>query len=84
MELARQNGHSRFPVLDQDDVVIGTSREARRRAADRRATATKVKHLMTRPIVVPDSLRLDPLLSLLRQEGQPRSSWTSTVIRPAS
>jgi CBS domain containing-hemolysin-like protein len=25
---------------------------------------------MTRPIVVPDSLRLDPLLTLLRQEGQ--------------
>jgi CBS domain containing-hemolysin-like protein len=31
---------------------------------------TRVKHLMTRPIVVPDSLRLDPLLTLLRQEGQ--------------
>jgi len=31
---------------------------------------TKVKHLMTRPIVVPDSLRLDPLLALLRSEGQ--------------
>ena len=31
---------------------------------------TKVKHLMSRPIVVPDSLRLDPLLALLREEGQ--------------
>jgi CBS domain containing-hemolysin-like protein len=31
---------------------------------------TKVKHLMTRPIVVPETLRLDPLLALLRQEGQ--------------
>ena len=33
-----------------------------------RAT-TKVKHLMAKPIVVPDSLRLDPLLALLRTDG---------------
>jgi CBS domain containing-hemolysin-like protein len=30
---------------------------------------TKVKHLMVKPIVVPDSLRLDPLLALLRKDG---------------
>jgi CBS domain containing-hemolysin-like protein len=30
---------------------------------------TRIKHLMVRPIVVPDSLRLDPLLSLLRADG---------------
>jgi CBS domain containing-hemolysin-like protein len=30
---------------------------------------TRVKHLMAKPIVVPDSLRLDPLLSLLREDG---------------
>jgi CBS domain containing-hemolysin-like protein len=33
-----------------------------------RAT-TRVKHLMVRPIVVPDTLRLDPLLALLRADG---------------
>jgi len=33
-----------------------------------RAT-TKVKHLLAKPIVVPDSLRLDPLLALLRKDG---------------
>ena len=33
-----------------------------------RAT-TRVKHVMVRPIVVPDTLRLDPLLALLRQDG---------------
>jgi len=29
----------------------------------------KVKHLMVPPVVVPDSLRLDPLMALLRAEG---------------
>jgi len=32
-------------------------------------STTRVKHLMVRPTVVPDSLRLDPLLSLLREDG---------------
>jgi CBS domain containing-hemolysin-like protein len=71
IELARQTGHSRFPVLDQDDTVIGTVhvKHAVALPLPERQT-TKVKHLMTRPIVVPDSLRLDPLLALLRSEGQ--------------
>jgi CBS domain containing-hemolysin-like protein len=71
IELARDTGHSRFPVLDHEDVVIGTVHVKHAVALtipERRAT--KVKHLMTRPIVVPDTLRLDPLLALLRQEGQ--------------
>ena len=33
-----------------------------------RAT-TRIKHIMVKPIVVPDSIRLDPLLALLRQDG---------------
>ncbi len=71
IELARDTGHSRFPVLDPDDAVIGTVhvKHAVALALPERQT-TRVKHLMTRPIVVPDSLRLDPLLTLLRQEGQ--------------
>jgi CBS domain containing-hemolysin-like protein len=71
IELARETGHSRFPVLDQNEVVIGTVHVKHAVAlpiAERQTT--KVKHLMTRPIVVPDSLRLDPLLALLRREGQ--------------
>ncbi|MBO0846123.1 MAG: HlyC/CorC family transporter [Nocardioides sp.] len=71
IELARETGHSRFPVLDHEDVVIGTVhvKHAVALPIPERHT-TKVKHLMTRPIVVPDTLRLDPLLALLRQEGQ--------------
>jgi CBS domain containing-hemolysin-like protein len=71
IELARETGHSRFPVLDSEDVVIGTVhvKHAVALTIPERHT-TKVKHLMTRPIVVPDTLRLDPLLTLLRQEGQ--------------
>ena len=30
---------------------------------------TRIKHIMVKPIVVPDSIRLDPLLALLRQDG---------------
>lgn len=70
IELARQTGHSRFPVLDAEDVVVGTVhvKNAVALPVHERAT-TRVKHLMVRPIVVPDSLRLDPLLALLREDG---------------
>lgn len=68
--LARETGHSRFPVLDESDNVVGTVhvKNAVALPVHERAT-TRVKHLMARPIVVPDSLRLDPLLGLLRGEG---------------
>ncbi len=70
VELARQSGNSRFPVLDAEDTVVGTVhvKHAVALPLHERAT-TKVKHLMVRPIVVPDSLRLDPLLALLRADG---------------
>ncbi|GAA3683630.1 hemolysin family protein [Nocardioides ginsengisoli] len=68
--LARESGNSRFPVLDESDVVVGTVhvKNAVALPLHERAT-TKVKHLMAKPIVVPDSLRLDPLLALLRADG---------------
>ena len=68
--LARESGNSRFPVLDDADAVVGTVhvKNAVALPLHERAT-TKVKHLMAKPIVVPDSLRLDPLLSLLRADG---------------
>ena len=68
--LARETGHSRFPVLDENDAVIGTVhvKNAVALPVHERAT-TRVKHLMARPVVVPDTLRLDPLLGILRGEG---------------
>lgn len=70
IDLTRSTGHSRFPVLDDDDAVIGTVhvKHAVALPMHERAT-TKVKHLMVKPIVVPDSLRLDPLMALLRADG---------------
>ncbi|MEO9323949.1 hemolysin family protein [Nocardioides sp. C4-1] len=70
IELTRHTGHSRFPVLDDDDAVVGTVhvKNAVALPTHERAT-TKVKHLMAKPIVVPDSLRLDPLMALLRADG---------------
>ena len=70
IELARETGHSRFLVLDSDDNVVGTVhvKNAVALPLHERPT-TKVKHLMAKPIVVPDSLRLDPLLALLRHDG---------------
>jgi len=70
IDLARHTGHSRFPVLDAEDAVVGTVhvKHAVALPLHERST-TKVKHLMVKPIVVPDSLRLDPLLALLREDG---------------
>ena len=70
IELTRESGHSRFPVLDAEDTVVGTVhvKNAVALPVHERAT-TRVKHLMVKPIVVPDSLRLDPLLALLREDG---------------
>jgi CBS domain containing-hemolysin-like protein len=70
IELARETGHSRFPVLDDEEVVVGTVhvKHAVALPVHERST-TRVKHLMAKPIVVPDSLRLDPLLALLRKDG---------------
>jgi CBS domain containing-hemolysin-like protein len=70
IELTRQSGHSRFPVLDAEDNVVGTVhvKHAVALPVPERST-TRIKHIMVKPIVVPDSLRLDPLLALLRQDG---------------
>ncbi len=70
IESARQSGHSRFPVLDEEDTVVGTVhvKHAVALPVPERAT-TRIKHIMVKPTVVPDSLRLDPLLALLRQDG---------------
>jgi CBS domain containing-hemolysin-like protein len=70
LEAARDSGHSRFPVLDQDENVVGTVHVKHAVALPpRERHTTRVKHLMVKPIVVPDTLRLDPLLALLREDG---------------
>jgi CBS domain containing-hemolysin-like protein len=70
IDLTRETGLSRFPVLDTEENVVGTVhvKHAVALSMQERAT-TRVKHLMAKPIVVPDSLRLDPLLALLRADG---------------
>ena len=70
IDLTRQTGLSRFPVLDAEDVVVGTVhvKHAVALPIHERAT-TRVRRIMVKPTVVPDSLRLDPLLSLLRGDG---------------
>lgn len=70
LELARATGHSRFPVLDDSDMVVGTVhiKHAVALPLHERSTA-KVKHIMVKPIIVPDTIRLDPLLALLRRDG---------------
>jgi len=70
IELARRTGHSRFPVLDEQDNVVGTVHVKNAVALPLHERSTvKVKHLMARPVEVPDSMRLDPLLALLRRES---------------
>jgi CBS domain containing-hemolysin-like protein len=70
IELTRKTGHSRFPVLDEADNVVGTVhvKHAVALPVHERATV-RVKHIMVKPILVPDSMRLDPLLALLRDDG---------------
>ena len=72
LDASRETGHSRFPVVGErglDDVrgvvhikhAIGVPR-------DQRAT-TSVTSIMSSPVLVPDSIGLDPLLETLRREG---------------
>ena len=70
IELTRQTGLSRFPVLDAEDTVVGTVHVKHAVALPMRERATtRIRHIMVRPTVVPDSLRLHPLLALLRGDG---------------
>jgi CBS domain containing-hemolysin-like protein len=71
IEAARRTGHSRFPVVrGNDDNVVGAIhvKNAVAVPADQRHEV-KVREIMVEATVVPESLRLDPLLALLREEG---------------
>jgi CBS domain containing-hemolysin-like protein len=71
IELARASGHSRFPVVSREsDNVVGAVhvKNAVAVPVERRSSA-RVRSIMAEPTVVPETLRLDPLLSMLRSEG---------------
>ena len=71
VDLARSSGRSRFPVVaGENDNVVGAIhvKNAAGVPADQRAR-TRVRSIMVDATVVPETLRLDPLLTLLRNEG---------------
>ncbi|WP_236757680.1 hemolysin family protein [Aeromicrobium sp. PE09-221] len=71
IEAARQTGHSRFPVIGRspDDIVgIAHIKRAVAVPVDRRRSV-RVEEIADPPTTVPDSIELDPLLALLREEG---------------
>ena len=69
--LARRTGHSRFPVLGADwDDVDGIVHVKKAIAVPfERRPDVPVSALMTPPVFVPETLRLDPLLVRLRGSG---------------
>ena len=71
IELARATGHSRFPVVAREhDNVVGAVHVKNAVAVDlEERGATRVRDIMVDATVVPETLRLDPLLTLLRSEG---------------
>jgi len=71
IEAARQTGHSRFPVIGKspDDVLgIVHVKQAVSVPPDKRRT-TRLSDIAAPATTVPDSIELDPLLSLLREQG---------------
>ena len=71
IEAARQTGHSRFPVIGKtpDDVIgIVHIKQAVGIAPDRRRSF-RIADIAYPPTTVPDSIELDPLLTLLRDQG---------------
>ena len=71
VRLARRTGHSRFPVLDEDvDDVVGVVHLKSALAVPRaRREEVAVSELMSEALKVPETVRLDPLLVALRQQG---------------
>ncbi|MFT4298723.1 MAG: hemolysin family protein [Aeromicrobium sp.] len=68
---ARTTGHSRFPVIGKTpDEILGVVhvKHAVTVPVDRRR-ATRIEDICVPAVTVPDSLELDPLLSLLREQG---------------
>lgn len=71
IEAARDTGHSRFPVTGKniDDIVgIVHIKKAFAVPPDRRR-GVRLEDIVTPASVVPDSIELDPLLGVLRDQG---------------
>ncbi|GAB3444498.1 hemolysin family protein [Phycicoccus ginsengisoli] len=71
VRLARRTGHSRFPVTGEDwDDIDGVVHVKKAIAVphDRRSDVP-VSALMVPPLLVPETIRLDPLLLMLREQG---------------
>jgi CBS domain containing-hemolysin-like protein len=71
IEAARSTGHSRFPVVGKgpDDIVgIVHIKQAVSVDAERRRNV-RLSEIADQATIVPDSLELDPLLTLLREQG---------------
>jgi CBS domain containing-hemolysin-like protein len=71
IELSGTTGFSKFPVIKgTSDNVVGSVHVKQAVAVPRsERDDTRVREVMVDATVVPESLRLDPLLSLLRGEG---------------
>jgi CBS domain containing-hemolysin-like protein len=71
IEAARETGHSRFPVIGRgpDDIVgVVHIRQAVSLPPERRRSV-RLGDIADPATTVPDSLELDPLLTLLREQG---------------
>ncbi len=71
IELCRETGHSRFPVVEDDlDHVIGVVHIKKAVSVPyERRDDVPAGALMVDTLVVPESIRLDPLLAQLREQG---------------
>jgi CBS domain containing-hemolysin-like protein len=71
IDLSATTGFSKFPVTKgSSDNIVGSVHVKQAIAVPRgERRSTKVREVMVSATVVPESLRLDPLLSLLRGEG---------------
>ena len=71
IEAARQTGHSRFPVIGRspDDVIgiVHVKQAVSIEPARRRSV--RLSEIASPASTVPDSIELDPLLSILREQG---------------
>jgi CBS domain containing-hemolysin-like protein len=67
----RETGHSRFPVIGSspDEILGAVHVKDAMAVAPQRRRSVKVADIATSVVSVPDSLELDPLLTLLRAQG---------------
>src|SRR5215204_3285436 len=71
IEATRDTGHSRFPVIgDSVDDIRGVIHVKQAVAVSHmERTTTRIREVMTGPMLVPPSMALDPLLDRLQERG---------------